>query len=121
MRVLFVISDLGYHGAQKQVVELSRELARRGHQVAIYTLNDDAPRATELTGTGVEVFVDQKKLKLDPAVLLRLRRKIRRWRAEIVHGFLFDGDIYARIAAAGTGAAVLNSERSDNYEISGTQ
>jgi len=38
-----------------------------------------------------------------------------------VHGFLFDGDIYARIAAAGTGATVLNSERSDNYEISRTQ
>ena len=121
MRVLFVISDLAYHGAQKQVVELSRELARRGHQVAIYTLNDDAPRAAELAGTGVEVIVDQKRTKLDPAVLARLRRKIRNWRAEIVHGFLFDGDIYARIAAAGTGAAVLNSERSDNYEISRTQ
>ncbi|MDQ3025359.1 MAG: glycosyltransferase [Pseudomonadota bacterium] len=121
MRVLFVISDLAYHGAQKQVVELSRELARRGHQVAIYTLNDDAPRAAELAGSGVEVIVDQKKVKLDPAVLLRLRRKIRNWRAEIVHGFLFDGDIYARLAAAGTGAAVLNSERSDNYEISRTQ
>ncbi len=121
MRVLFVISDLGYHGAQKQVVELSRELARRGHQVAIYTLNDDAARAAELAGSGVEVIVDQKRIKLDPAVLLRLRRKIRNWRAEIVHGFLFDGDIYARIAAAGTGATVLNSERSDNYEISRTQ
>ena len=67
------------------------------------------------------MIVDQKKLKLDPAVLARLRRKIRNWRAEIVHGFLFDGDIYARIAAAGTGATVLNSERSDNYEISRTQ
>src|SRR4029079_11196074 len=48
MRLLFVISDLALHGAQKQVVELSRELASRGHQVAIYTLNADAPRAREL-------------------------------------------------------------------------
>lgn len=118
MRVLFVISDLGLHGAQKQVVELSRELERLGHEVAIYTLNDDAPRAAELAGTGVEVFVDQKRTKLDPAVLLRLRRRIAGWRADIVHGFLFDGDIYARIAALGTGAVVLNSERSDDYEIS---
>ena len=121
MRVLFVISDLGLHGAQKQVVELARELARGGHKVAIYTLNDDAPRAAELAGTRVEVVVDQKRTKLDPRVLLRLRRKIRSWRADIVHGFLFDGDIYARIAAVGTGATVLNSERSDNYEISRTQ
>ncbi len=121
MRVLFVISDLGLHGAQKQVVELSRELARSGHDVAIYTLNDDAPRAKELEGSGVEVVVDQKRWKLDPRVLSRLRAKIVDWRADIVHGFLFDGDIYARIAAAGTGAVVLNSERSDNYEISRTQ
>ena len=121
MRVLFVISDLALHGAQKQVVELSRELDRRGHEVAIYTLNDDAPRAAELAGTGVEVIVDQKRTKLDPAVLLRLRRRIAAWRADIVHGFLFDGDIYARIAALGTGAIVLNSERSDDYEISAAQ
>jgi cobalamin biosynthesis protein CbiG len=29
-------------------VELARELARLGHGVAIYTLNDDVPRAAEL-------------------------------------------------------------------------
>jgi glycosyltransferase involved in cell wall biosynthesis len=121
MRVLFVISDLAFHGAQKQVVEVARELDRRGHEVAIYTLNDDAPRAAELKDTRVEVIVDQKRTKLDPRVLMRLRRKISSWRADIVHGFLFDGDIYARIAAFGTGATVLNSERSDNYEISRSQ
>ncbi|HYC36415.1 MAG TPA: glycosyltransferase [Usitatibacter sp.] len=119
--MLFVISDLGLHGAQKQVVELARELDRRGHEVAIYTLNDDAARRAELAGTRVEVVVDQKRTKLDPRVIRRLRRRITEWRADIVHGFLFDGDIYARIAAFGTGATVLNSERSDDYEISVTQ
>ena len=121
MRVLFVISDLGFHGAQNQVFELSRELARAGHEVAIYTLNADAPRAEQLVGTGVEVIMDQKRRKLDPAVLKRLRAKIRGWKADIVHGFLFDGDIYARLAAVGTGAVVFNSERSDAYKISNTQ
>jgi glycosyltransferase involved in cell wall biosynthesis len=121
MRVLFIISDLGFHGAQKQVVELARELVRRGHAAAIYTLNAEAPRAAELEGTGVELVTDQKRMKLDPAVLWRLHRFIRRFRADIVHGFLFDGDIYARIAAIGTGAVVINSERSANYAISRTQ
>ena len=102
MRVLFVISDLALHGAQKQVVELSRELARFGHEVAIYTLNADAPRARELQGSGVEVVVDQKRSRLDLALLARLRRRILAMRAQIVQGVLFDGDIYARIAAFGT-------------------
>ena len=121
MRVLFVISELTFGGAQKQVVELSKELVRQGHDAAIYTLNSDVPRAPELAGSGVELVVDQKRVKLDPAVLFRLRRFINAWAPDIAHGFLFDGDIYARLAAAGTGVPVLNSERSDNYTISGTQ
>jgi glycosyltransferase involved in cell wall biosynthesis len=121
MRVLFIISDLTFGGAQTQVAEMARELVRRGHDAAIYTLNDDVPRAPELEGSGVELVVDQKRRRLDPAVLARLRRFINRWRPDIVHGFLYDGDIYARIAAFGTGIPVLNSERSDNYTISRTQ
>src|SRR5688572_25096339 len=118
MRLLLVISDLAFHGAQKQVVELSRGLAARGHEVCIYTLNDDAPRARELEGSGVALVTDQKRSKLDFGVIGRLRAKIRAMRADIVHGFLYDGDIYARIAAFGTGAKVLNSERSTDYTIS---
>ena len=121
MRVLFIISDLDLGGAQKQVVELARQLVRRGNAVAVYTLNDCAPRAKDLEGTGVELVIDQKKSKVDTQVLGRLRRFIKNWRADVVHGFLFDGDIYGRIAAAGTGIPVLNSERSSNYEISMTQ
>jgi glycosyltransferase involved in cell wall biosynthesis len=121
MRVLFVISELTFGGAQKQVVELTRQLVRHGHEAAIYTLNADVPRAKELEGSGVDLVVDQKRMRLDPAVLRRLRAKIRAWRPDIVHGFLFDGDIYARIAAFGTGVPVLNSERSDNYTISRVQ
>lgn len=121
MRVLFTISDLDLGGAQKQVVELAKQLVRHGHAAAIYTLNGTAPRMGDLRGTGVEVLIDQKRSKLDPRVLGRLRGFIRDWRPDVVHGFLFDGDIYARIAAFGTGVPVLNSERSDNYEISTTQ
>ncbi len=121
MRVLFIISELTFGGAQKQVVELGRELVRHGHEAAIYTLNRDVPRAKELEGSGVALVVDQKRCKLDPAVLWRLRRFLNEWRPDVVHGFLFDGDIYARLAAFGTGIPVLNSERSDNYELSRLQ
>ena len=121
MRVLFVISDLAFHGAQKQVVELSRELDRSGHEVVIYTLNREVGRARELQGTGVAIVADQKRSKLDLGVIRRLRRKVREWRPDVIHGFLYDGDIYARLAGAGTPAVVLNSERSDNYELTRSQ
>ncbi len=121
MRVLFIISDLDLGGAQKQVVEISRQLVRHGHDAAIFTLNDVVPRAKDLEGSGVELIVEQKRSKLDRRVLGKLRRYIQEWKPDIVHGFLFDGDVYGRIAAIGTGVPVLNSERSSNYEISMTQ
>jgi len=121
MRVLFIISDLDLGGAQKQVVEISRQLVRHGHDAAIFTLNNVVPRAKDLEGSGVELVVEQKQSKLDRRVLAKLRRYIKDWKPDIIHGFLFDGDVYGRIAAIGTGVPVLNSERSSNYTISRTQ
>jgi glycosyltransferase involved in cell wall biosynthesis len=121
MRVLFIISDLDLGGAQKQVVEISRQLVRHGQHAAIFTLNNVVPRAKDLEGSGVDLVVEQKQSKLDRRVLSKLRRYIKDWKPDIIHGFLFDGDVYGRIAAIGTGVPVLNSERSSNYTISTTQ
>lgn len=121
MRVLYIISGLSMGGAERQVVLLSRELTRQGHAVSIYTLNRLTDRLAELRGSPVEVVVDQKLIRLDPAVIGRLRSFIRRWQPDMVHGFLYDGNLYARLAGARTGVPVLNSERSDNYAISWLQ
>lgn len=117
MRILYVISGLTFGGAEKQLIELAKQLVRRGHEVAIYTLNANVPRKSELTGSGVRLIIDQKQRKLDPAVILRIRRAISDWQPDVVHGFLFDGDFYSRLAAAGTGVPVLNSERNDAYTL----
>jgi glycosyltransferase involved in cell wall biosynthesis len=108
-------------GAERQLIIMSRELLRRGHKVLIYTLNHAAPRLPELNGSGVEVVVDQKRLRLDPLVIARLRRTARSWGAEVAHGWLYDGNIYTRVALRGLGIPVINSERSDNYRLSFVQ
>lgn len=121
MRVMFIISGLGLGGAERQVVLLSRELVRLGHAVCICTLTRDLSRSDELAGADVELVVDQKRTRLDFGVVARLRRRMRAWRADVVHGFLYDGDLYSRLAACGLGLPVLNSERSDRYAMSRTQ
>ncbi len=118
---MFVISGLGLGGAERQVVLLSRELARLEHQVRVYTLTRETPRLDELEGANVNVTVDQKRRRLDFDVLGRLRQRMRSWRPDIVHGFLYDGDLYARLAACGLGIPVLNSERSDSYALTPVQ
>src|SRR5882672_7137536 len=121
MRILHVISGLTMGGAERQVIILSRELLRRGHKVLIYTLSDAVPRLPELKGSGVEVIIDHKRLRLDPLVIARLRRAARSWGAEVAHGWLYDGNIYARVALRGLGIPIINSERSDNYRLSHVQ
>ncbi len=116
-----MVSGLGLGGAERQIVLLSRELARLGHQVGIYTLNRRVTRADELAGMLVKLIVDHKQFKLDVGVLARLRRHIRAWQPDVVHGFLYDGNLYARLAGWGSGAVVLNSERNDNYAVSAAQ
>ena len=118
MRILFVVSGLGWGGAERQVVLSSKALAQLGHEVRIYTLSRETPRMDELAGSGVDVVVDHKRWRLDPGVLGRLRRCVRHWRPDVVHGFLYDGNLYARLAGVGAGVAVLNSERSDDYRLS---
>ena len=117
MRVLFVISGLGLGGAERQVVMLSKELVRLGHEVSVYVLKARTTRLDELAGTGIEVVIDRKVQQFDLGVLRRLRRHIRAWGPDIVHGFLHDGNLYTRLACCGTRTAVLNAERNDNYSV----
>lgn len=121
MRVLFVIGGLRAGGAESQVILLARELARLGHPVSVYVLAGAQARTAELAGSGAEVTLDCKRRPLDLAVLARLRRHLRRWRPDIIHGFKYDGDLYARLAACGSARPVLGSERTDHQEVSAAQ
>jgi len=121
LRVLMVNSGLGYGGAETQLIAMARELQRRGHEVAVYLLTKDAPRAAELRQLGIPVLIASKRSRLDFRVIRHLRRFMREWQPQLVHGFLFDANIYVRLAAIGTGIPVLNSERSHGYQLSMAQ
>jgi glycosyltransferase involved in cell wall biosynthesis len=117
MRILFVISGLGLGGAERQTIFTARELVQRGHEVIIYTLTNEVPRQGDLQGSGVTLVCDPKRRKLDLGVLRRLRARIKAFGADVVQGVLYDGNLYARLAGAFTGAVVINAERSDNYRL----
>jgi glycosyltransferase involved in cell wall biosynthesis len=117
MRILFVNSGLRFGGAETQLIAIIRELKRRGHEPALYLLTRDAPRADELSGLGVPVVIDDKRSRLDFAVVGRLRAFMRRWRPDLVQGFLFDANVFTRLAAVGSGIPLLNAERNHGYKL----
>jgi glycosyltransferase involved in cell wall biosynthesis len=117
LRILFVNSGLRFGGAETQLIATMRELKRQGHHPSLYLLTEDAPRLSELTDAGIPVQIDQKRLRLDFAVLWRLQQHIRRLKPALVHGYLFDANIYSRISTIGLAIPVLNSERNHGYQL----
>jgi len=117
MKILFVIGGLQTGGAESQVILLSKELVRQGHQVGVYVLSGKGARVDALAGSAVELILDDKRGRIDLGVIARLRRHVRRFRPDIVHGFKYDGNLYARIARFGARVPVLGSERTDDHKV----
>lgn len=121
LRILIVCTGLGYGGAETQIIALARGLQARGHSVGIYTLMSGTERADEVRQAGIALWEDSKARRLDLGLLGRLRAVVKQWRADLVHGYLFDGNLYARLGALGSGVPVLCAERSSDYDLRRSQ
>lgn len=120
MKILIVNSGLRHGGAETQIIYLCHAFIRMGHQVALYLLTPEADRVSELPKE-VHVVQGSKSSPFDFAEVLRLRRFIEKWQPDVVKGFLFDANFYARLAGVGMGIPVINGERNDGYELNRNQ
>jgi glycosyltransferase involved in cell wall biosynthesis len=105
---MLVISDLGYGGAERQVVALANGLAGHGIEAFVATLSGHTPLGTSLT--------DANRLYVVGRSPFRLARLLKELRIDVVHGFLLDAEIVSRLAARITGGIrVIGSERSTRH------
>ncbi len=118
IRIVLVISNLEYGGAQRQVVELANHMDPARFEVHVVSLSDYLPLAEGLRRREGRVHVVRKALKFDATVPLRLAKLLRRLKADVVHGYLFDAEVAARVAGrlAGT-PLVIGSERNTDYAL----
>lgn len=114
--VVIVISNLEYGGAQRQVVELANHIDAQAFDLHVCSLSDYVPLAPLLDDSKARLHVVQKQWKFDLTVVPRVARLLKRLRADIAHGYLFDAEIAARLGGrlAGT-RAIGNSERNTDY------
>jgi len=116
--IVLVVDDLGYGGAERQVVELANSMDPRRFDVHVCTLSGHIPLGAMLTDAERRLHVIARKNRLDITVVPRLTRLLRNLNADIVHGYLFSAEIASRLAGrlAGT-RLVLGSERNANGTI----
>jgi glycosyltransferase involved in cell wall biosynthesis len=115
--VVLVISNLEFGGAQRQVVELANHLDHTRFDVYVCALADYTPLAGSLVEAEKRLVIIKKHFKWDISVVFRLAAFLRRRNAAIVHSFLFDADIAARLAGRLAGdTIVIGSERNTDYQ-----
>jgi glycosyltransferase involved in cell wall biosynthesis len=100
MRIVQVTESLEIGGAERVVVTLANELARRGHEVSVVCLKTEGPLANDLVN--VRSSCIRKGEGNDPRAILRLAAALRAARAEVVHshdwGCYLDTMLAARLA-----------------------
>lgn len=118
VRVVLVISNLEYGGAQRQVVQIANELPSRGFTVHVCSLSSYVPLAADLRAPQEQLHVIRKRWKFDISTVLRLAVFLRRVKADVAHGFLFDANIAVRLAGfLARTPLVIDSERNSNYSL----
>jgi len=120
-RVAFLIDDLGYGGAQKQLALLADALqAHVGVEVHVLSTITE-PYADVIRGSGPPVFAYRRRFRGDAAFFPGLVRALRRSGADVVHGFLDASNVYAYHAARAIGAAAVLSIQSDRLRLGGVR
>jgi glycosyltransferase involved in cell wall biosynthesis len=97
-RLLFVVTGLGWGGAESQVIDLARTLSKQGWKVRVATLLRDAERRKDLESGGIPVHTLGMKRGLpDPRALLRLAGMVREFRPSVVHAHMVHANLMTRL------------------------
>ncbi|UCF32955.1 MAG: glycosyltransferase [Phycisphaerales bacterium] len=113
---MLLISSLEHGGAERQVVELVRNLDRKRFDPVVCSLSDVNPLADHLPDPARELVVVKKRSKYDFSTVRRVAAVMKERRISIVHAFLFDAEMVARVAARRAGVPlVIASERNTDY------
>ncbi len=116
--IVIVVSSLDFGGAERQIIQLVNA-SQHDPLIKYYivSLSNVVPLAEKLLQPN-QLHIIQKRFKFDLSVPFRLAAFLRAVNANIVHGYLFDAEIAARIAGRLANVNVIfGSERNTNYHI----
>lgn len=99
LRIAFLIAGLGPGGAERQLLLLSSRLHARGWPVLVVSLGAGSELEAAFRARGIEVVVPTGRPGRvpGPLTLLRAARLLRRWRPDVVQGFMFHASLLARL------------------------
>lgn len=122
VRILYVVGNFVAGGAERHLLELWSRLDREGFDVAIATFRREGQFLGDVERLGWPVFdlgmgrriYDLRGIR----GLLRLAGVVRRFRPDVIHGYLFGPNLFAAIAGRllGVRAVVVAKRNVDAFE-----
>ena len=86
MKIIQIMPDFGLAGAETMVENLACGLVAKGHDVLIISLYDLHTAITErLENKGIKIEYLGKKRGLDPSVILKMRKIIKKYKPDVIH------------------------------------
>jgi glycosyltransferase involved in cell wall biosynthesis len=98
INILHVVDSLEVGGLERVVTDLAKAQQGRGHQVAVFSINDTQGFASELQDAGIAVVVGGKSRGFDFDVLGKLRRLVVDRQVRVVHAHNFVPNYYCATA-----------------------
>ena len=116
MKILYCVWRMGLGGAERQLVQLCRELVRRGHEIIVGRVFDGELDAA-LAATGAAIERIPASHKHDLRVVPRLAKLVARVKPDVVQTWLTQMDLVGGFAARMNRVPWILSERSSagNY------
>ncbi len=115
--VCLLISSLEFGGAERQVIEMMRTFDRSRVRPIVCSLSSRVPLAESLPDREQWLHTVEKHGRFDFTTVFRVAALLRREKIDVVHAFLFDSEIVARLAAPLAGVrVVVSSERNADYK-----
>jgi glycosyltransferase involved in cell wall biosynthesis len=97
-RVLMLVTDLTFGGAEAQVVKLAAEMKQRGLQVCVVSMMEPKVWLECLREEVVDVrSLEMKRGVPDARAIFRLRRIIKEFSPDVVHCHMFHANLLGRI------------------------
>lgn len=114
--IVHVLSSFGVGGQERVALDLAIGQRARGHEVGVISLGPgpDGPMAEEFARAGVAPSRVSKRGGVDPTLVPRLARELRRRRADVVHTHNPLPLIYGAPAARLVGAAAIHTKHGKN-------
>jgi glycosyltransferase involved in cell wall biosynthesis len=117
--VTYVVDDLAFGGAQKQLDLLMQSFGGAVKPVACCLSNATHPFGDAMRRRGVPVHVIRRRMRWDPTIPSQIARVLYGARADIVHGWLDAANAWAFLASRRVGIPAVLSLQSDRLRMKG--